>query len=327
MATYYVDTALGADINAGTSEGSGNAWATIDKAMNTVAAGDKVWVKASGTYSEDALLDTPGDTTTGPIVFEGYTSTTGDNGQVTMSATTSCLAAGTISAGNYFYVFKNFKFTGGSSHAVNVLAGDNCTWVNCEFSGAGADGINADDYHKFYKCVFSGNTSEGANVDVQPVFICCRFTNNGGTTSQVNALAGTFLFCEFFGASVGGINFDGNVGPFIIINCTFDGEATASQNGIYFNHGTEVQGFVAINNILYDWNGSAVLADLNFGDLNLIGYNLINSNTTDYGTNISNTLGNDVTSAPTFTNEAGDVYTLGSGSPAVHVGTDGNDLP
>jgi hypothetical protein len=37
MTTYYVDTAVGNDGNAGTSEGAGNAWATIDKAMNTVA--------------------------------------------------------------------------------------------------------------------------------------------------------------------------------------------------------------------------------------------------------------------------------------------------
>ena len=40
MTIYYVDGVVGDDTNAGTSEGSGSAWATIDKAMNTVAAGD-----------------------------------------------------------------------------------------------------------------------------------------------------------------------------------------------------------------------------------------------------------------------------------------------
>ena len=82
MATYYVDTAVGDDANAGTSEGAGNAWATIDKAMNTVAAGDKVWVKASGTYDENGNIDTAGSLLS-PIEFEGYSSTTGDNGKVT----------------------------------------------------------------------------------------------------------------------------------------------------------------------------------------------------------------------------------------------------
>ena len=31
--------------NAGTSEGSGNAWATVDYAMSTVAASDTVYIK------------------------------------------------------------------------------------------------------------------------------------------------------------------------------------------------------------------------------------------------------------------------------------------
>jgi len=63
MATYYVDTAVGDDGNLGTSEGAGNAWATIQHAVDNVAADDKVWVKASGTYSEalDATGATAGD--------------------------------------------------------------------------------------------------------------------------------------------------------------------------------------------------------------------------------------------------------------------------
>lgn len=69
--------AVGDDANVGTSEGSGNAWKTIDKAMNTVAAGDKVWVKASANYTELVTIDTVGSIAA-PIVFEGYTSTTGD---------------------------------------------------------------------------------------------------------------------------------------------------------------------------------------------------------------------------------------------------------
>ncbi len=77
MATYYVDGAVGDDGNLGTSEGAGNAWATLTKAMNTVAAGDKVWVKASATYTETMTMVTVGAQGT-PIVFEGYTTATGD---------------------------------------------------------------------------------------------------------------------------------------------------------------------------------------------------------------------------------------------------------
>ena len=85
MTTYYVDGAVGNDGNAGTSEGAGNAWATIDHAMNTVAAGDKVFVKATGTYSETPVMDTVG-ASNNPITFEGYTTTPGDNGKVTVDA-------------------------------------------------------------------------------------------------------------------------------------------------------------------------------------------------------------------------------------------------
>ena len=81
MATYYVDGLNGSDAAAGTSEGT--AWKTIDKAMNTVAAGDKVWIEDTATYNETATIDTAG-TAASPIEFEGYNTTTGDDGQITI---------------------------------------------------------------------------------------------------------------------------------------------------------------------------------------------------------------------------------------------------
>ena len=47
MAVYYVDSLLGNDSNAGTAPGSGNAWATIAKAVATAVAGDVCNIKAS----------------------------------------------------------------------------------------------------------------------------------------------------------------------------------------------------------------------------------------------------------------------------------------
>jgi len=108
MTTFFVSDATGNDADDGLSEA--NAFLTIDKAMNTVAAGDKVFVKGDGTYSEDAVIDTVGTKTT-PIVFEGYTTTTGDNGKATMSATTNCIST---ALGAIFYLFLNFKFEDGS---------------------------------------------------------------------------------------------------------------------------------------------------------------------------------------------------------------------
>ena len=83
MATYYVSDATGNDGDTGLTELL--AWATIDHAMNTVVAGDKVWVKADGDYTETATIDTIG-TNVSPIVFAGYTSTPRDGGQATIEA-------------------------------------------------------------------------------------------------------------------------------------------------------------------------------------------------------------------------------------------------
>jgi len=98
MATYYVDVAVGNDSNLGTSEGAGNAWASIGKACQTATAdGDVVWIKASGEYvAEDGSTDSIGQviTATNYIIFEGYTTTPGDGtfACVTLNAGTNALA-------------------------------------------------------------------------------------------------------------------------------------------------------------------------------------------------------------------------------------------
>ena len=102
MTTYYVDNVDGDDANAGTSEGSGNAWASIGKAMQTVAAGDHVGIKVTGTdYTvEDGSTDSIGaiitaGTAASPIIFEAYTTTLGDrptgSGRATLDASTNSL--------------------------------------------------------------------------------------------------------------------------------------------------------------------------------------------------------------------------------------------
>jgi hypothetical protein len=65
--TYYVSTS-GNDNNAGTLAAP---WRTIQKAANTVQAGDTVQVRA-GTYSEVVTLKTSGNSTQGYITFANY---------------------------------------------------------------------------------------------------------------------------------------------------------------------------------------------------------------------------------------------------------------
>ena len=58
MATYYVRTD-GSDSNSGTSNSAGGAWATVQKACNTVTAGDVVNIE-TGTYAETPTMATSG---------------------------------------------------------------------------------------------------------------------------------------------------------------------------------------------------------------------------------------------------------------------------
>ena len=168
MTTYYVDGAVGNDGNAGTSEGAGNAWATIQKALDTVVADDIVYVKASATYSESATASTNGSIGA-PIRFIGYTSTTTDGGKVTISATgTNAVSGSTFLA---YYAWSNFIFTGGSGTAFDMsTSGDNAYFYNCEFTNAGAFGFRGDNSFTFYRCEFTGNTSAGADPDSTSVF-------------------------------------------------------------------------------------------------------------------------------------------------------------
>jgi hypothetical protein len=65
--TYYVST-LGNDNNAGTLAAP---WRTIQKAANTVKAGDTVQVRG-GTYNEIVTMKTSGNASTGYITFQNY---------------------------------------------------------------------------------------------------------------------------------------------------------------------------------------------------------------------------------------------------------------
>lgn len=67
--TYYVSTS-GNDTNAGTLSAP---WRTIQKAANTVKAGDTVQVRA-GTYNEIVTIKTSGNAASGYITFENYPS-------------------------------------------------------------------------------------------------------------------------------------------------------------------------------------------------------------------------------------------------------------
>jgi hypothetical protein len=311
MTTYYVESGHGGT-NSGTSD---NPWTTIDTAMNNVVAGDVVYVKASATYVETPNIDTAG-TITNPITFIGYTSTITDEGKVTInSGSTNNLTGSTTQT---YYIFANFIFTGATSHGVNLADEDSMLWVNCEFSSNSAHGILCDNNHTFVNCEAYSNSEHGFSCGTNARFIGC--TSHSNTKSQFDAVstivaykcvaynpgntASTYLF--YMGSLSGGM-----------LACTLDGDNASNIKGVQM---TSEANPLVIDSVLYDIP-TAVNVSASQGFDAVLAYNLINSNTTDYSTadwyacNFK-----DVTTAPAFTNEAGDDYTLDEASPALGTG-------
>lgn len=323
MTDYYVDGAVGNDGNAGTSEGSGNAWATIDHAMNTVAAGDRVFVKASANYNELVTIDTAGSATNG-IAFIGYTTTTTDNGQVTIDAQatrTNCVinAAGTS---DIRYLFANFIFDDATGDCFDTVGGDCFTFFNCDFTNGGDRGFQGDNKNIFIQCAFAGNTNSPLDADTETFLIASTMNANNADGPIINSGALILSVVHNVGASSQGLTVNGNVTS-LVVNSTLDGENNAGNTAIDFS-GTGLDLFTVVNAVLYDFaNGTNVAATLN-QNVAMVN-NLVNSVTTEYVTNAARFESGKVTSAPSFTDEAGDDYSLGGSSPALDAGLDASD--
>ena len=309
MTTYYVDSAA-----TGTADGlsEANAWTTIDTAMNNVIAGDKVWVKASATYSETPNIDTGGGFAT-PIIYEGYTTTTGDNGKVTVSGTTNCL---TGSVSNMYHIFKNFIFSGASSHGVYCSAGaaNAIAFYNCEFNSNGGSGVFGNDIYAFINCEFNSNTSSGCDVDNNTKYVGCIAQGNG-SHGLVSTNTAMIYKCVIYNNNSFSDGLNTN-GAYFVIGCTLDGEnGNTTSDGLATPNSSDI---VVVDNIFYDWGGKGVVLSTGApASQPVVGYNLMNSNATDYNLSYETIGYNDVTSAPAFIDEASDDYRPSSSSPAV----------
>ncbi len=350
--TYYVDVAVGADGNAGTSEGAGNAWATLEKAADTVGANDKVFVKASGSYvaeyntggAKDCVLYiiTVGAAATS-IVWEGYFSTPGDGGIVTIDANTNTLGSAALTAltTDMYNVFKNFYFTGASGAGVDfetTVNADRATFKNCRFGGNATFGVLGDTGFTFFNCLFDNNGTttahHGTSTDQGTVFIGCISHTNGG--NGYDAFDVFAYKCLEYNNGGKGIHINTAV-TCMVLDCTFDGENAASDIGIHQDSATATRNYY-INNIFYDY-ATGITADGGTGEMNISFACLFNSNTDDSSNFITGYDGGDggratgdgvgdlmhVIGAANFTSEAGDDYTLNaSTSNAIDAGFDCN---
>jgi len=311
MPTYYVDAATGLDSDTGLTEAL--AWLTIDKAMNTVAAGDKVWVKGGIDYTELVTIDTLGTNSAG-ITFEGYTTTPGDGGQFVIDgeSTRSMGMSSSVGNGNHFYRFSNMTLENHTGYAFHLDGSDMLYFDNCHFLNNGT-GPRGDNDGMFINCTFEGNSSHGTYWD-NVKYVNCVSSNNSGDGFYCSYL-GQFFNCV--SSSNAGRGFYSGNGV-ISVNNTIDGDSKDTAIGI--RSGSALSALI-VNTIIYDCETGIENSTANFNCL-MLKNNLLNSNTTNYSGVLLDATTTDITAAPEFTDEAGGDYTLATSSAARNAGAD-----
>jgi hypothetical protein len=306
MATYYVDGAVGDDGNAGTAEGAGNALATINAGvLKCTAAGDHLYIKASVTYALGNTSTYPANgTAAAPIITEGYTSTPGDGGQVTID----CASAnddGSYNTRNY-HIIKNIIVKNSTLNGFNWGASDYCQFVNCEAYDCTNIGFFADNYNCFDGCTAEGN-DEGIYVDYYCTAINCRCVDNNNFAIRCLNYHLTMINCVV----AGGNNFVVYCGySLTAVNCTVDGYGT----DVGLNMATGYYPCSIMNCIIHDCTTGIKVNAAGPRSVQIGLNNMMNSNTANYSNWAATST--DFAGDPDFTDEAGGDYSLGASSDA-----------
>jgi len=238
MTTYWVRASMGNDGNTGLSPAQ--AWLTVDKAANEVAAADTVYIGA-GTYPEAVTMDTAG--TSGNVIsFIGDITGvyTGDAGPVIISGHASLTTAAAhipLTCTLQFIEWHNVIFNGANtsacilmSPAVSATAFEGLLFQDCTILGGHAPGTSAVSASilagvtpatpglTFRRCVLLGSfqmksqNTAVAHINLKWAFESCLFI--GHPYALYGAKECVHLYLDGGGNtySVGGIDF---------INCTF----------------------------------------------------------------------------------------------------------
>ncbi len=322
---YYVDITTGNDLDDGLSEG--NAFATLEKAADTIASNEICHVKGSANYvvqdgANDCVMQitTPGASAAEMIIWRGYTNTPGDGGTVTIDADANTLASAVKTAigGFVFNKFENFRFTGGSGNGFdgNGVTDDGIYFENCQFDNNDGWGFQGDNGIYFIKCTLNINGSGNSDPDSAWYIGVKSYTSTGtGLRGEL------FIWCLSYDMGANNHLIANTAGLLLALNNTIDGENAANSIGI-FNDSASGSVY-ALNNALHDL-AEGIKSDNTRTDVHISDYNLFNSNGADR-TNIP--VGpNDVAAVPGFENEGARNYAPGTGSALIGAAFDVGEI-
>jgi parallel beta-helix repeat protein len=351
LSSYFVSTS-GSDSAAGTASAP---WRTLQKAGNSVKAGDDVTVRA-GTYSGGLnLINRTGGTQSAPITFTAEPGVTVTG--VGTGSNASMAAINLENAGGW-YVIQGFKVVGNSSMqraAIRVASTTNTVVRNNNVSGAfdgifasRSDGVvvennvcaNATDEHGIYvngsrNYVIRGNTTYGSNWDG----IHVNISDGVNTVNDGGLIEGN----KSYGNALAGIDVDGATNLTIRNNIVYDNWKhgitvyNANQNPTPVSQNVTVVNNTLANNDMYGLqvqSGNAggmtifnnAITGNGSGSINMIG-SLPSSFKSDYNVlSDKRTTGQDShsplsSSSTLFVNPGGGDFHLKSGVVAIDAGT------
>jgi len=320
MATYYVDGAVGNDGNTGTSEGAGNAWATIQYAETQMNNGDHTHVKASATYNEQLDINDNGASASW-IWLEGYTTTPGDHGKVTIDAQNTRAHGISYALADVYWRIENFIVVNATGNGMNFPATRTVSMTNCESNDNGGNGFELFYNSQLTSCYASGNTGNGFDSERSTILVNCTAIANG-VIGFTTLMGGACINCLAVGNITTNfkVTWNNYYGSTALINCTSDGSGKTTANAY------DVLG--SPNSII---NCIATDCDVGFYTTNwalnsrMHMNNAVYNCTTDYQASYNYSNPNkdyDVTTDPLYTDSANLDYSLKQGSPCRNAGLD-----
>ena len=337
MATYYVDPNAGSDSAAGTAFGT--AWATTQKALDTVAAGDEVRLCKSATETISAIidLDTTSGTNDAKITIVSYAadgSAPSDGYTISTSSSIGALVEHAPSGYSY-YRWIGVTFDANDS-ATNCYLNDGADgsgdsgFLRCIFKDAGEDcfAVRGNHWH-LHDCEITGAARYGishtsanrGNIRIQD----CKVHHNANTGWKCDRATGVIRRCLFYRNGGWGVECGSSGSTNTFISNTFYGNTSGGLKVMDAPHRNQwaVSGNTFVANGTYGYNQ---------GDTDRSP--ILHSNNHHYGNTSggslpSGGLGSDlITGDPLFTSttDGSEDFTPAADSPLVGAGFAGQDI-